>query len=246
MQPLADILIIADEDKIYGVEHGYYHPSLKDSLDCGNLLLVPYGEWKNCSLKVKTAPLFNGEDIYIRNPYSNCYISYSDNELLDVFCEDKSLVVKEALVRMGAKHIVVEEVVKDKDTLKATLNAGVKAGAGGGSLNTKFSRMSSLDIKTCIESHDPERKPMSIQKVDEYLISHGLANDTKLTLLAERLRETGQLSGHEKYTVKYLNEVQFALNILSKVDYKVFSANLDFSLEHIHLHTISKELDITF
>lgn len=245
MQPLADILIIADEDKIYGVEKGYY-PTLKDSLDNGNLLLVPYGEWRDCSLRLKTSPRCDGTDVYIRNPYSNCYISSSDNELLDEFCEDKSQVIKEALVRLGAKHIIVKEEVKDEERLNASLDTDAKAGTNRGSLNTKFSRMSSMDLKTCIESHDPDRKPMSFQKVDEFLRGHGLAHDTKLQLLAERLRDNGHLSGHEKYTVKYLNEVQFALSILAKIDYKVFSSKLDFSLEQIHLHTISKELDITF
>lgn len=245
MQPLADILIVADEDKIYGVEKDYY-PSLKEAVDNGNLLLIPYTEWRESSLKLRSTPLCNGEDIYIRNPYFNYYISSSDNELLDIFCEDKSVAIKEALVWMGAKHIVIEEEVKDEDRLKASLDVGVKGGLDAGSLNTKFAKMSSLDIKTRIESHDNDRTPKSIQEVGGFLSRHGLIQDTKLSLLAERLRVDGKLSGSEKYTVTYLNEVQFALNILAKVDYKVFSSNLDFSLEHNHLHTFSRVLDITF
>lgn len=245
MQPLANILVVADEDKINGVEKGYY-PTLKESLDNGNLLLLPYGEWRNTSLKLKTNPKGDGTDVYILNPYTGCYISSLDNELLDTFCSDKNAVIKEALVRMGAKHIIVKEEIKDKNKLNASLGAGANGGTYRGSLTSQFSRLSSVELKTSIESHDPDRIPMSSQKVEEFLKSHGLIYDTKLALLAERLSETGKLSGREKYTVWYLNEVQFALSILANVDYKVFSANLDFSLEHIHLHTFSQKLDIRF
>ena len=87
---------------------------------------------------------------------------------------------------------------------------------------------------------------MEIEKVEEFLITHGLSNDTQLALLADRLTENGKLSGHEKYEIFYLNEVQSALNILANIDYKVFSGNLDFSLEHNRLHTFSKQLVIDF
>ena len=63
-------------------------------------------------------PLRNGEDVYILNPYTNKYISASDNELLDNLCIDKAYAVKEALVRMGAKRIVVENAFEDKDQHK--------------------------------------------------------------------------------------------------------------------------------
>lgn len=248
MQPLANILIVADKDKIYGVEKGYYKsPSLKNSLNNGNLLLVSYEEWRNSLFKLKTPPLCNGEDVYIWNPYSNSFISTSDNDLLYTFCMDKCQVIKEALVWMGAKHIILKEEVKDEDQLNAALAVCGHKGPAGGSINTKYSRISSLDINQAIVADDPERTPKSIEKVEQFLNTHGLANDTGLKLFADRLREDGKLTGHEKYTATYLSEVQVAFDILAKVDYnKVFSASLDFSLEHKHLHAFSKELDVTF
>ena len=245
MQQVEPILIIADNDTIYGVEHGYY-PSLRESLEHGNLRLVSYEKWRDSSLRLQSNPLCNGEDIYILNPYSHCYVWSRDIELPDLFCTAKSHAIKEALVRMGAKHITLKEEVKDTDELKSSLKAEAKGSGGGGSLNTKFNRFETLNIKTCIESHDPERTPVEIEKVEEFLITHGLSNDTQLALLADRLTENGKLSGHEKYEIFYLNEVQSALNILANIDYKVFSGNLDFSLEHNRLHTFSKQLVIDF
>ncbi|MBQ0090275.1 MAG: hypothetical protein KBT27_13195, partial [Prevotellaceae bacterium] len=107
MQRKPDLLIITDDDIAYGVEKCYY-PDLTKAVRDGNLQVIGYEEWKsNSEIQIKGKPLFNGEDVFILNPYSNCYIKASDNEILDLFCEDKSLVVKEALVKMGAKHIVI-------------------------------------------------------------------------------------------------------------------------------------------
>ena len=147
---------------------------------------------------------------------------------------------------MGAKDIVLVENITTQDTDKSSLDAEAEAGAGKGTLHVDMSRLAKVDIKTKIESHDPNRRPKSIEKVDDYLLEHGLADETKLTTLADRLREDGCLHGTERYTVTYLNEIEFALNVLVGFDYKVFSSSLDFSRARKHLHTIERVLDITF
>ena len=242
---LADVLIFADEDKVYGIKKAYY-PDIKRAVDSGCLLVLPYDGWHDAGLRLKSKPRCNGEDVYIRNPYSNCFIPVSDAEILDSFISDKSLVIKEALVWMGAKDIVLDESVKNVGSQKGALKADATVGVGKGSLNVNMERLELVNIRSLIESHDSDRKPKSIEKVEEFLQEHGLANETKLTLLADRLREEGKLSGQEKYTVTYLNEVQFALGVLAGIDYKVFSGNLDFSRENVHLHSIDKVLTITF
>lgn len=76
--------------------------------------------------------------------------------------------------------------------------------------------------------------------------SHGLASDSKLRLLCERLKSDGKISGIEKYEISYCSEIAQAINIAAKIDYKLFSANLDFSSEHNHVHIIKKSLEINF
>lgn len=241
-----DLLIIAGEDVLYGVDKGYY-PDITKAVRSGNLVVVSDDRWRDCSLKLKTPPLCNGTDVYIRNPYTNCYIPASDNELLDNFVEDKSIAIKEAFVWLGAKDIVIEKSIEDKDTTKLNSELKVKsANNTGGSLNVNFSRITSVDIITMIESHDPSRKPKSPEVIESFLYDHGLLNDTRITVLLERLKIEGVLTGTEKYTITYLNEVEFALKILASLDYKVFSGSLDFSLEHNHLHKFSESLKLTF
>ena len=241
-----DLLIIADEDVLYGVDKGYY-PDITKAVHTGNLLVVSEENWRSFPLKLKTPPLCNGTDIYIRNPYTNCYIPASDNELLDNFVEEKSIAIKEAFVWLGAKDIVIDKSIEDKDTTK--LNSELKANSTnnrGGSLNVSLSRITSVDIKTLIESHDPNRKPKSPEVIESFLSDNGLINDPKISFCLERLKVDGVLSGTEKYTLTYLNEVEFALKILASLDYKVFSSSLDFSLEHNHLHKFSESLSLTF
>lgn len=247
MQNSPDLLIITDADSVYEITHDYY-PNITKSIKSGNLMVLGYEDWSNNKLiQLKSKPLCNGNDVYILNPYSNRYIQASDSEILDLFCEDKSLVVKEALVWMGAKHIIVEDEVSDKDTIKGGLKIDASTANGiGGSLNTTFSRITSVNIKNKIESEDFERKAKSFNEVKSYMQTHGLSGDTKLTLLCDRLKVDGKLSGKERYTLSYLNEVDFALKVLASINYKVFSSSLDFSLEHNHIHSITKSLLIEF
>ena len=243
-----DLLVITDDDIAFEVEKGYY-PNLKKAVQNNNLLIIGYEEWqKHSEIQIKGKPLFDGEDVFILNPYSNCYIKASDNELLDIFCEDKSLVVKETLVKMGAKHIIVVDEVSDKDSRIVKVKGGISSvgNPAGGSLTTSFSRIQSVDVKSSIESHDPYRIAKSPNEVLAFINQHGLAGDTKLKLLYERLLSDGKLSGKENYTLAYLNEVDYALSILAKIDYKVFSSSLDFSIEHNHIHKISRSLSVEF
>lgn len=101
-------------------------------------------------------------------------------------------------------------------------------------------------MKSSIESHDPNRKPKAYQEIVDFMVSHGLSNDSKLLLLAERLKNDGRISGIEKYEVTYCSEIASALKIAASIDYKMFSDNLDFSVEHNHVHIIKKSLEINF
>lgn len=245
MESQADLLVFTDDDKLYGIEKGYY-PDIKRAVDSGSMTVIPYSDVSKTQLRLRTAPLMNGEDVYLRNPFTNCYISASDNELLDEFCESKGHVIKEAFVWMGAKDIILKETINDRDDLKVSGGLEGGAGSGKGSMKCNFNKLSTVDISNLIESHDPGRTPKDIDKVESYLYRHGLANETKLVLLAERLREEGQLSGIEKYSVKYLNEIQVALKMLASFDYKVFSSKLDFSREHNTIHTFTQKIEIVF
>ena len=249
METKSNLLIIADEDLSYGIEKGYY-PDLSKAISLDNISVFPIGNVEaldNKDIHLSARPIGDGEDIYVRNPYANCYIPIKDTDLLNTFVQDKSYAIKEVLVKMGAKDIVMTESVHDNDSHRYDGNNsnGIK-GLAKAEINGRFVNDISIDMKSCIESHDPNRKPKSYEEVIEFMKTHGLASDAKLNILCERLKSDGKISGIEKYEVTYCSEIASALTIAASIDYKMFSDNLNFSREHNHVHTISKILEINF
>ena len=116
-----------------------------------------------------------------------------------------------------------------------------------GSINAKYNGINSFDVQSVIESYDPNRKPKSYLEVKSYIDSHGLSNDQSLHLLLERLERDGVLSGSEKYSFKCHQEIKTAMEFLASLNVNhVFSSSLHFSLEHNHIHEVSKDLSIEF
>lgn len=248
METKSSLLIIADDDLSYGINQGYY-PDMTKAIDLGNLTVYPLSNIDNLKehdIRLSAQPIGDGEDVYFRNPYDNCYVSMKDSDLLNIFVETKSYAIKEALVLMGAKDIVMKESVHDKDSQNYESNNRMGNNIAKAEINGKCVNEVSVDMTSTVESHDPNRKPKSYKEVVDFMNSHGLASDPKLRLLCERLKSDGRISGLEKYEISYCSEIAQAINIAAKIDYKLFSANLDFSSEHNHVHIIKKSLEINF
>ena len=248
MEAKSSLLIIADDDFSYGINQGYY-PDMTKAIDLGNLTVSPLSNVDNLiehDIHLSARPMGEGEDVYFRNPYTNCYVSMKDSDLLNTFVETKSYAIKEALVLMGAKDIAMKESVHDKDSQNYESNNRMGYNIAKAEINGKCINEISVDMMSTIESHDPNRKPKSYKEIVDFMNSHGLASDSKLRLLCERLKSDGKISGIEKYEISYCSEIAQAINIAAKIDYKLFSANLDFSSEHNHVHIIKKSLEINF
>ncbi len=248
METKSNLLIIADDDLSYGIDKGYY-PDLSKAISLGNLSVFSLGDTAalaNRDIHLSVQPIGDGEDVYVRNPYANCYVSIKDSDLLNTFVATKSYAIKEALVKMGAKDIVLTENIEDKDQTRYGVNNEVGVGPAKVEINGKYMNELTVKIKSSVESHDPNRCPKPYHEVMDFMESHGLGNDTRLHLLAERIKDDGRISGVERYEVTYYSEIANALNIAASINYKVFSDKLDFSREHNHVHTITKTLEINF
>ena len=248
MEAKSSLLIIADDDLSYGINQGYY-PDMTKAIDLGNLTVCPLSNVDNLiehDIHLSAQPIGDGEDVYLRNPYANYYVSMKDSNILNTFIETKSYAIKEVLVKMGAKDIVLKESVHDKNTSRYEVNNEMGINVVKAKINGNYLNEITVDMKSSIESHDPNRKPKTYQEIVDFMVSHGLSNDSKLLLLAERLKTDGRISGIEKYEVTYCSEIASALKIAASIDYKMFSDNLDFSVEHNNVHEIKKSLEINF
>ena len=248
MEAKSSLLIIADDDLSYGINQGYY-PDMTKAIDLGNLTVCPLSNVDNLKehdIQLSAQPIGEGEDVYLRNPYANYYVSMKDSNILNTFIETKSYAIKEVLVKMGAKDIVLKESVHDKNTSRYEVNNEMGVNVVKAKINGNYLNEITVDMKSSIESHDPDRKPKPYKEIEDFMKSHGLSNDPTLLLLAERLKTDGRISGIEKYEVTYCSEIASALKIAASIDYKMFSDNLDFSVEHNNVHIIKKSLEINF
>lgn len=107
-----ELLIVANEELTYGMGNGYY-PDFLQNIKNGNLSVLSLDEAINVNLSKR--PLGNGMDFYVYNPYNDQYVCMWDSDILNKFVSDKSYAIKEALVRMGAKDIILKEDMSDSD-----------------------------------------------------------------------------------------------------------------------------------
>ena len=239
-------LLIVDQpdgDLRNGINLGYY-PELLTPIQNGSLLVISQKVSKRYNLV--TPPVGNGMDFYISNPSSQNYLSIWDTEILRILISDKSYVVKETLVWMGAKDIVLIQNAVDTDNTNVNIRNQADLKLANVDMKVDYSSSTSINLKSSIESHDPNRMPKSAEKVAEFMINHGLGNDASLKMLLNRLKEDGELHGTEIYDITYLSEIQNALNVAANINYKLFNDNLDFSKKHNHIKTISRTIKINF
>lgn len=239
-----ELLIVANEELSYGISHGYY-PDFTQAIQNGSLEVCPINQLDN-KYKLSKRPIGDGKDFYLWNPSADSYLSLCDSDLLTTLINDKSFAIKEALVRMGAKDIVLKEESLENASQSSSGHNKADIEIASADLKIDYSRALTLEIKSAIESHDPNRTPKDPTLVERFILAHGLANDAKLAMLLNRLKEDGELHGTEKYVVTYFNEIKSALNIAANINYKLFNNSLDFSQEHNHVSTISKSLEINF
>ncbi|MCQ2129173.1 MAG: hypothetical protein MJZ08_07085 [Bacteroidaceae bacterium] len=246
MEP--QVLIITDNDRKYGIDNGYY-PQMTEALNYGQFKIISIDEFKQNQFMTSTPPLFNGRDFYLRNPYNGNYISMDDKDILIKLIKSKNTKVKETLIRMGAKSVSLYEETSDidKTNVKFSGNANIKLAHAN--IDANYDNKISVNIKSELAfTEDPEcpNQPRNYESVKKYIFDHGLGGEDDLVAWLERLKEDGKLIGTEKISVTYFSELQNALRITSSIDYKLFNAELDFSLEHNHVHTITKTLSVNF
>ncbi|MBR3616193.1 MAG: hypothetical protein IKL56_06180 [Bacteroidaceae bacterium] len=241
MDNLTDILVVVDNDMDYGIKHGFY-----DYQGVPSCEVISIDEFKSRNL-IAPAPTLCGKDIYMRNPYTGSFLPITDTDIERKMSESKAFAIREALVMMGAKDIELVEDISDNTAQQINTGANVKANPiAQGEGKVEYSNNISLNLKSIIESHDPERKAHSIDKVQDFLKMHSLLDEDNLIMLTERFARDGKLAGTETVCITFCSEIKSALNILCSVNYKVFSSNFDFESQKSNIHTIKKTLTVNF
>ena len=238
MENKADVLVVLDNDMVYGLRNGFYS-DYRDVQDCQVISVDEFHAQKVNA----PAPALDGNDVYMRNPYTkDVFVPIMDEDIERKMISNRAYAVREALVMMGAKHISLEENISDIDKSQTSVGVEGKFAGAKGHVNVDYEKSISLTLKHAIESHDESRQPRPADEVWEYLRTHNLMTEDNLVHFAERLERDGFLGGTEKVRITFCSEIKSALNILSSLNYKVFCSKIDIESKKSNIHTIEKIL----
>lgn len=245
---LKDLLLVGDVYTQSGIERGYYpddltrRVSVVDIDDKAALANVPFHG--------ACRPALNC--LYARDVYSNSYVMIMDERQMevdnsDIFAKSKAAALRCALLKMGAKRIVVTNGL---ETFRSSDTGG---GVGGGNIivkadvNARYSEDASMKYKSCLEISVPNNKPAPESEVVNYMNMHFLRNsDLDLEILLDRMK-SGVLAGSSaSWTEDLFKEMNSSLEIAARLDIKLLGFKANFKRTTSNKAHLSMSLRVEF
>lgn len=242
---MKDLLMVVGKQYLNGLKKGWFDKSVTNDVK-SRVEFVDQNDIVNSNITLHTTPTYRGKDLYIKDSHSNVYVSMDDDNIEKLFITSQCNAVKEALVRMGAKRITIKKTVKDTDKEETELNGNAKHALVKGEVHVGWDKSTSINLQGMISSEDPNRKPKPFADVMTFINEHGLANDTFLTMLADRLRCDERLSGKEEMTVNWLCELKSSWNFAVDIKAKLVNAHADAMHKKEHIHEFTSVIEVDF
>jgi len=242
---MKDLLMVVGKQYLNGLNKGWYDKSVTNDVK-RRVEFVDQDDIVNSNITLHTVPTYRGKDLYIKDSHSNVYVSMDDDNIEKLFITSQCNAVKEALVRMGAKRITIKKTVKDVEKEETAVNGNAKYALVKGEVHVGWDKSTSINLQGMISSEDPNREPKPFADVMAFINEHGLANDTFLTTLAERLKCDERLSGKEEMTVNWLCELKSSWNFAVDIKAKLVNAHADAMHKKEHIHEFTSVIEVDF
>ena len=242
---MKDLLMVVGKQYLNGLNKGWYDKSVTNDVK-RRVEFVDQDDIVNSNITLHTVPTYRGKDLYIKDSHSNVYVSMDDDNIEKLFITSQCNAVKEALVRMGAKRITIKKTVKDVEKEETAVNGNAKYALVKGEVHVGWDKSTSINLQGMISSEDPNREPKPFADVMAFINEHGLANDTFLTTLAERLKCDERLSGKEEMTVNWLCELKSSWNFAVDIKAKLVNAHVDAMHKQEHIHEFTSVIEVDF
>ena len=242
------VVVLADDMVVEGVRKGWYS-EYNDDREIGKIDFIT----KKDAIQLKDRGEINtisnpNEGVYILNPFNQKYIELNKNEISTIdskFIEAKAIAYKTAMHKMGAHCVILSEEVTDISQTKVDVNVKGGDGLKNGNLDVNYQRDSSVNLRTTIREYDPDNTPLSIEKVNEYLIERNLKQESYINDLFETFRE-GRLHGVREIEIKFRAELKSALNVALGIDYGPIGIDVGVSYDTLNIHEFTKSLKVYF
>ena len=242
---MKDLLMVVGKQYLNGLKKGWFDKSVTNDVK-SRVEFVDQNDIVNSNITLHTVPTYRGKDLYIKDSHSNVYVSMDDDNIEKLFITSQCNAVKEALVRMGAKRITIKKAVKDVEKEETAVNGNAKHAIVKGEVHVGWDKSTSINLQGMISSEDPNREPKPFADVMAFINEHGLANDTFLTGLAERLENDERLSGKEEYSINWLSELKSSWDFAVDIKAKLVNAHTDTMHKKEHIHEFTSVIEVDF
>ncbi len=241
-----ELLILADDAFVGGVNKGYYN-EFSDQVLVGNLKFITIDEATKLRKKGELPNISNPEEeVFMLNPYTQKYFPLKEKDIERTILSDEAIAIKTALYMMGAHCIIISEDVKDLTKDNKNVKSGATYMGNGGNVDVKIKKELSVVLNTKVKVLDVNNKPQDIETIRTYLVSTGLMRNSIINSFFDTLCIKGELSSTEKIEIDFLSQLKSAVDVAANIDYGPLDANLNVSIGSIHIHKFSKSLTVYF
>lgn len=228
---LKDLILVADGDLEYGVNHGFYSDFRKDnvsvvSIDTPDFLRqVPFHS--SCPPRVNC--------LYALDVYSNSYVLIADenqNEVdsSDIFADTMAEALRQALLLMGAKEISMGNMC---ETFRSSSNDTYVSGGNilvNADVNVNYSSDATARFSQMVVGRFPSNRPVSADEVERFIDSRRLIGSIPMLSNLLNLMRRGRLDGAtQEITVDVFKERNTALDIVVGLNIKALGFQTNFN-----------------
>lgn len=228
---LKDLVLVADGDLEYGVNHGFYSDFRKDnvsvvSIDApDSLRQVPFHS--SCPPRVNC--------LYALDVYSGSYVLIADenqNEVdsSDIFADTMAEALRQALLLMGAKEISMGNMC---ESFRSSTNDTYVSGGNilvNADVAVNYSSDATARFSQKIIGRFPANRPVSADEVESFINSHRLRGSMPMLSNFLDLMRRGCLDGvTQEITVDVFKERNTALDIAVGLNIRALGFSTNFN-----------------
>lgn len=241
MEHMPNLVIVPDEDYLYGLTHGQY-PEFAQELASGEIVVA--SREKAITEYGITSPKEN--KIYVRSVFDGTYRDITAENTEKCFIEAKAVAIREVLVMLGVQSAELVHSVKHIQDKDLKVGATGKKGAGSGSVNYYQNKHKEVDIEAIIKLEPYPRVAKTADVVRQYAFTHGLGSESTIIGWIERLERDHKLEGPESIDVTFLEELTVARD--AALNLKLVQCEAGFSIDSLNkeTHSFSEKISVDF
>lgn len=252
-----EVLVIENEDYMYGLREGYYPEEKKAYDEAMNLEVMTLKQvvelWGKDVLAKQSSAL--RAQSYVLNKVEGRYYPTDSPSLSRDLATSRALAYKTMLKMMGAIEIGLKKEQRECRTTQREFGVEASGEYGVVGANSKYDskreQSAQEAFSSCIEFKDTLSRPRPVSEVKRWVLEKGLMEDSVVrSWMEEYEMYGGQMSGTENYEVTYLSELdtvsQIHAGLQARIPKAMVCANLKYETKARSTYKIMDVLRVRF